>query len=1253
MANSVEEIETASETISNNNRSSSSSYDVFLSFRGEDTRCAFTGYLYDALCRKGIKTFIDSEDLRVGETTRPQLFRAIEESKVSIVVFSENYADSTWCLDELAKILECQKEKGQPVFPIFYKIEPSDVRYQRNSYKLAMDAHENKFGSSSEKVQRWKEALRGVSNIAGYHLKEGFEFKFIQDIVCKVATIISPKQIPEEENVVGLQFRVAELKSILDIESNMNTFMLGIIGTGGIGKTTLAKALYNSICNEFEGACFVSNVRKTSNQDKGKIWLQKKILSDILEVQKIKLDSTEKGMYTIKARLNAKRVLIVLDDVDKIEQLKELTGGCDWFGLGSRIIITTRDKHLLVAHQIKRIYEMEMMNDRESLELFCQNAFKMSTPARNYEDLSNRAIRYAKGLPLALKVIGSELIDKDVHFWESSLDKYKKNLHGDIQNILRVSYDSLECNQKEIFLDIACFFNGKRLKYVKRILDGCDFYTDSDIETLVDKSLITIEDGYLRMHDLIQDMGREIVKQEAPKEPGERSRLWLCEDVLEVLTENKGNNKTEGMKLDCYEEVKCSDNTLEMMKKLRVLIVSNGSFSSKHIRLPNTLRLVDWKGYPSTSFPPAGFNPRKIAAINLTCSFLVLKRSYQTFDQLAYMNFSHCQSITSFPNVCGAPNLRELVLDGCKQLVKIHYSVGFLSKLVYLSASGCTQLESFLPEIFLPSLEYLSLDFCTRLKHLPRVTGKMEKLSKISIKRTVRELPLSFRHFGLQYLDMTNCEHLEYVFPRWFPKLETLKIGGCCQFRKSLNLLPSEKYPLMSLHLNSASLWDDDLPIIFRVFPDLRDLIVPFNCFQSIPLNIKDLISLTSLDVSSCLKLRDIPPLPCSIQKVDARHCNYLTPDSSYILWSQIRKEIKGLQIVMPKTQIPEWLDYCDSGGIPFLWARGKFPVMALVLEFGEMMYQDVNLHLFIDDEHIYSQRPQTQRHSFAVAEDHVLLCDLRLLFSDEEWKRLDARIGNNKDWKAVQVKCEAGLALRQWGIYVYKNETNMDDIQFMCPYYYHEEQQDSSLEEETVAAVSSIKEELSCSEFAPNDDSNHDIGSTRTYRCSVCCSALLSSFKKLLCCCNEERGTESESRRNEEMMIIEEFQREMERGEIGEKEIAGREEEEQEKRREEKGKSDGEIGEIEERRREEEEEIEMKRRKAVLRRERMRERKGKKSTEGEETENENREEKAVGCGKCDVFFTSCSFLTKPPNCGGKFEEAYESRRRHELRLGQ
>ncbi|MED6140366.1 hypothetical protein PIB30_092452 [Stylosanthes scabra] len=346
---------------------SSNKHDVFLSFRGKDTRYTFTGYLYDALCRKGIKVFMDDENLRIGDTIRPQLLQAIEESKISFIVFSENYADSTWCLDELDKILECKKEKNQLVFPIFYRVEPSDVRHQKNRYAQAMAAHENRFGYDSEKVQKWKEALSQASNMKGYHLKQGYEFKFIQDIVSKAASKVSAKLLPIEEHIVGLQSRVARLKALVDIESDKKTFMLGIVGSGGIGKTTIAKVLYNSICHHFEGACFLFDVRKASNQDKGTVGLQKMLLSNILEEGKIKLGSVHEGISVMKERLCTKRVLIVLDDVDRMDQLQELAGGCPWFGPGSRIIITTRTKHLLSRRHIRKIYEMAMLNKSESL----------------------------------------------------------------------------------------------------------------------------------------------------------------------------------------------------------------------------------------------------------------------------------------------------------------------------------------------------------------------------------------------------------------------------------------------------------------------------------------------------------------------------------------------------------------------------------------------------------------------------------------------------------------------------------------------------------------------------------------------------------------------------------------------------------------------------------------------------------------------------------------------------------------------
>lgn len=149
-------------------------YDVFLSFRGEDTRTSFTGSLYHGLHQKGINVFIDDEELRRGEQISPSLLTAIEESRISIIVFSQNYANSTWCLDELAKILECWKTKGQLVFPVFYYVDPSSVRHQRGSFGTAMAKHEVTFKDDVERLKKWKKALFDAANFSGWSLENGY-----------------------------------------------------------------------------------------------------------------------------------------------------------------------------------------------------------------------------------------------------------------------------------------------------------------------------------------------------------------------------------------------------------------------------------------------------------------------------------------------------------------------------------------------------------------------------------------------------------------------------------------------------------------------------------------------------------------------------------------------------------------------------------------------------------------------------------------------------------------------------------------------------------------------------------------------------------------------------------------------------------------------------------------------------------------------------------------------------------------------
>ncbi|KAK7251668.1 hypothetical protein RIF29_35059 [Crotalaria pallida] len=140
-------------------------YDVFLSFRGEDTRYSFASHLCTELCRKNIQTYMD-DNLGKGENISPALRTAIEESKIYVIIFSKNYASSRWCLDELTNILECQERYGRAVIPIFYNVDPSVVRYQGGSYGVAFLKHEGRY---KDKVQGWKAALTHAAGLSGWN----------------------------------------------------------------------------------------------------------------------------------------------------------------------------------------------------------------------------------------------------------------------------------------------------------------------------------------------------------------------------------------------------------------------------------------------------------------------------------------------------------------------------------------------------------------------------------------------------------------------------------------------------------------------------------------------------------------------------------------------------------------------------------------------------------------------------------------------------------------------------------------------------------------------------------------------------------------------------------------------------------------------------------------------------------------------------------------------------------------------------
>lgn len=365
-----------------------------------------------------------------------------------------------------------------------------------------------------------------------------YEYELIQRIVDLVSRKINRALLHVADYPVGLESQVLQVKLLLGIGHDDGVRMVGIHGPGGVGKTTLAAAVYNSIADHFEALCFLENVRDTSNKH-GLLHLQGNLLSET--VGKIKLTSVKQGVSIIQHRLQKKKVLLIIDDVDKHEQLQTLVGGSHWFGPASRVIITTRDQQLLACHGVKRTYEVNMLNEEDAIDLLSWKAFMSEKVDPRYKDVLNKASTYASGLPLALEVIGSNLFGKNIEEWNSRLEQYKRIPKEEVQEKLKVSYDDLEDEEKSVFLDLACCFQNYNLKKVEDILLAHHGHSIKQIiGVLVQKSLMKISQyGKVILHDLIEYMGKEIVRKESPKEPGKRSRLWFPEDIVQVLEENK------------------------------------------------------------------------------------------------------------------------------------------------------------------------------------------------------------------------------------------------------------------------------------------------------------------------------------------------------------------------------------------------------------------------------------------------------------------------------------------------------------------------------------------------------------------------------------------------------------------------------------------------------------------------------------------------------------------------------------------
>ncbi|KAL4622258.1 hypothetical protein ACB092_06G284300, partial [Castanea dentata] len=721
-------------------------FDVFLNFRGEDTRHRFLRLLYDALVEKKISTFKDDKVLERGKPIPSELLKAIEGSRFSVVIFSKNYASSSWCLDELTKIVECRHEKkGHTIFPVFYDVEPTEVRKQKGCFGEAFAKHEEVFKENLEKLKRWRAALIEVANISGWVIRKGQGSEYIEPIVEKIFKTLS--SIKLNERLVGKESRVWKVYSDLQIGLT-DVRMIGIHGTGGIGKTTIARVVYDSFSNQFEASSFLQDVRETYKRQ-GIVYLQKKLLSDILMERNIRFERAVEGVRLIKRRLCHKKVLLVLDDVSGLHQLDDLAGERCWYGPGSRIIIATRDKRILVAPRVNvdAMYSPEEMSNEEALRLFSLTCFGSEHTPEGHKEMSNHVVSYARGLPLAIKILGSHLVGRSIAEWKSWLDGLENNIPTELLQVFQISYDGLQEFEKQTFLHMACFFNGEDRDRTEHILNSLQLFSANGLRNLLYKSLLnlSLDKKSFLMHPLVQQMGREMVCRECPKWPSRRSRLWLLEDIDTVLTENIGTKYIQSIVLNLFVQKKVywHPEAFSKVPNLQLLKIHNVQLQHELTHFPNGLRFVEWSGYSLKSLPP-NFESEELVELTMCHSNIeLLWKGVKKLYSLQFIKLSHSRNLISTPDFSGAPWLERIDFEGCTNLVEVHPSVGVLKRLTLLNLKDCTSLKSLPPKLEMESLEILILSGCSEVKEIPKFAKDMEWL---------RELHLNGAIFRMKYL---------------------------------------------------------------------------------------------------------------------------------------------------------------------------------------------------------------------------------------------------------------------------------------------------------------------------------------------------------------------------------------------------------------------------------------------------------------------------------------------------------------------
>ncbi|KAH7430963.1 hypothetical protein KP509_08G022600 [Ceratopteris richardii] len=861
---------------------------------------AFLSHLSETFDMHGLDVRLLNEDKLMGDST------CLQDAKVILCVISKSFR-----LGEFKRMCTNAAIPSKIVY-VSYGSYPTDESIPKPFFKMKVDSEKEKFN-----IPQFKRMVNEVVQALNERREE----------------IMGAIDFP-----VGLAHRSYHIERsirdcVLGSENSVQCF--GLVGMGGIGKTTIATSIFNKIHSQFESSFFSLNT-KAEVKAKGSVDMQKKIIAKLLKSRSddAKIDNEEQGKVVLSSKVKHINALIVFDDVDDDRHLKAF---CEPLQSSlapkSVIIVTTRDRSIVESATSTMIFDIKGLDEEMSKRLFYWHAFREPKPPADLENISQSVIKACQGLPLSLKIIGSHLHGKsDREYWEDSLKLLQKGKE-DIFDVLRISFDGLGTDEKEAFLDICCFLIHEDVELTCMILEACYSVGKTHLNTLKNKCLITTyvdeDDGRrsrIGMHDQLRDMGRHIILQKKRKR---RYRAWDEETANEILQEKKARSSLRGLSVGSHIPFPEEASGCRSLRELRILVVKHDYLRDRthnhaergRLRPQDIFRTVRcrklrwlrWEGAPFEELPQ-GLCSTKIQVLELPYSKISEVPSLSSLRVLRLDGCTSLATLSSLPTTleilslemadwqpgslesvedASLPNLRDLTIRNCPKLKRLALHAISLKK---LDLWGCDGLED-LDCKGLSSLRVLDLDICTFLATLSSLPTTLERLSldmhseiyetegslesvedaslpnlrDLTITSCPKLKRLALHATSLENLNLWRCEGLEDLDCKGLSSLRVLHLDDCT----SLATLSSLPTTLESLSVEMYDTEGSLESVEDASLPNLRDLTIT-SCPKLKRLALHA-ISLENLNLRECEGLEDLDcKALCSLETLGVAECTSL-----------------------------------------------------------------------------------------------------------------------------------------------------------------------------------------------------------------------------------------------------------------------------------------------------------------------------------------------------------------------------------------